>query len=63
MGLLTGMRELASLDPSDSFFLLHPAQFTLRNEPSLTTYCTEHTALYHLLAKALEQLILRLIGT
>lgn len=54
--------DLPALDASDGFLLFNSARFTLGNEPALAADGAQHTALDHLLAEALQQLLLRFIG-
>ena len=55
--LLVGLPERTS----NSFLIIHPALLALGNEPAFTPYGAENTTLHDLLAKALEQGILRFI--
>jgi hypothetical protein len=49
--------------PANSLFLLNPAQLALGNKPALAANRAQDAALGNLLAKALQQLILGLIGS
>jgi hypothetical protein len=55
--LIEGLPERTS----NSLLFIHASLFALGNEPAFTPHIGEHTTLYHLLAKAFEQGILRFI--
>jgi hypothetical protein len=61
MFLLARFADLASLHPADSLLLFNAAQLTLRDEPSFAAHSAQDATLDNLLAKALEQLVLRFI--
>jgi hypothetical protein len=58
-GLADG--ALLTARPANSLFLLNTAQFALGNVPALAANRAQNAALGDLLAKTLEQLVLRLI--
>ena len=63
LALLTGTADLAALQSPDRLFLFDTAQLALGNKPPLAADRAQYTALDDLLAKSLQELVLRFIGT
>jgi len=53
--------HLSPFEASHGLFLFHPALFALGDKPTLPADSAQDTTLDNLLAKALQELILRLI--
>ena len=56
-----GLWAFLSPNTANGLFLLNPAQLTFRYKPALAANRAQDTALGNLLAKALEQRVLRLV--
>ena len=60
--LVFAVAALPLVDAADGFLLLDAADLTLGDEPALVAQLAQQAAAHHLLLKALEELLLRLVG-